>query len=41
MRAGSRLESAMLPNVSYRVCKPEEREEALAWALGEPAVAHA
>jgi hypothetical protein len=39
MRAGSRLESAMLPNVSYRVCKPEEREEALAWALGEPAVA--
>jgi len=41
MRAGSRLESAMLPNVSYRVCKPEEREEALAWALGEPAVAQA
>ena len=40
MRAGSRLESAMLPNISYRVCKPDEREEALAWTLGrQPAQA--
>lgn len=35
MRAATRLESAMLPNVSYRVYEPEERDEALAWALGE------
>jgi hypothetical protein len=35
MRAGTRLESAMLPNVSYRVYEPEEREEALDWALGK------
>jgi len=41
MRVGTRLESAFLPNVSYRVCKPEERDEALEWALGQPAVAHA
>jgi hypothetical protein len=34
MRAASRLESAMLPNISYRVFDPEERDEALAWALG-------
>ena len=34
MRFGTRLESAMLPNISYRVYQPEEREEALAWALG-------
>ena len=31
MRVGTRLESAMLPNISYRVCKPEERDEALSW----------
>ena len=31
VRAGTRLESAMLPFVSYRVFKPEERTEALAW----------
>ena len=36
MRFGTRLESAMLPNISYRVYQPEEREEALAWALGTP-----
>ena len=35
MRAATRLESAMLPNISYRVYEPEEREEALAWAAGE------
>ncbi len=39
MRFGTRLESAMLPNISYRVCKPEERDEALTWALGEPVAA--
>jgi len=43
MRVSSRLESAMLPNISYRVCKPEERDEALAWAfeqtVGEPIAA--
>jgi hypothetical protein len=38
MRAGTRLESAMLPNVSYRVYEPEEREEALEWALGKELV---
>ena len=35
MRAATRLESAMLPNIHYRVYEPEERDEALAWALGE------
>ena len=35
IRVGSRIESAMLPNISYRVYQPEEREEALAWATGE------
>ena len=35
MRFGTRLESAMLPNISYRVCKPEERDEALEWAMGK------
>ena len=39
MRVGTRLESAMLPNISYRVCKPEERDDALAWALGRETVA--
>lgn len=35
VRMWSRLESAMLPFVSYRVFEPEGREEALAWAKGE------
>jgi hypothetical protein len=35
MRFGTRIESAMLPNISYRVCKPEEREEALGWVIGK------
>ena len=39
IRAGTRLESALLPNISYRVYEPEEREEALAWALGGQPVA--
>ncbi len=31
LRAGSRVESALLPFVSYRVFEPAQREEALAW----------
>lgn len=43
VRAGTRLESAMLPNIKYRVYEPEEREEAFAWvaagsSAGTPAV---
>lgn len=34
VRAGTRLESAMLPTISYRVYMPEERAEALAWVAG-------
>lgn len=34
VRAGTRLESALLPNISYRTCMPEERDEALAWVKG-------
>lgn len=37
VRAGTRLESAMLPFVRYRVFMPDEREEALAWVNGKPA----
>lgn len=32
VRAGTRIESALLPFISYRVFKPEQRDEALAWA---------
>lgn len=35
VRVGTRLESALLPNISYRTYLPEERDEALAWAKGE------
>ena len=38
MRIGTRLESAMLPNIAYRVCKPEEREDALQWVMGKELV---
>jgi hypothetical protein len=41
MRIATRLESALLPNISYRVCKPEERDEALAWVQGKEAMAEA
>jgi hypothetical protein len=34
VRAGSRLESAMLPGIKYRVYEPDERAEALAWVTG-------
>ena len=33
VRVGTRLESAMLPNISYQTYLPEERDEALAWVL--------
>lgn len=33
IRVGTRIESAMLPFISYRVYEPEEREEALQWVL--------
>lgn len=35
IRVLTRFESAALPYVSYRVYEPEEREEALDWALGK------
>jgi hypothetical protein len=34
VRVGTRLESAVLPNISYRTYMPEERDEALAWVTG-------
>ena len=34
IRVGTRLESALLPNISYRTCEPEDRDEALAWVSG-------
>jgi hypothetical protein len=37
MRVLTRLESAMLPFVSYRVFQPDERDEALAWVRGTAA----
>lgn len=37
LRAGTRLESAILPSISYRVFTPEHREEALAWVEGKAA----
>ena len=37
IRAGSRIESALLPGISYMVAGPEGRDEALAWVMtGEP-----
>jgi hypothetical protein len=41
VRAGTRLESAMLPNIKYRVYEPDERAEALAWVTGVGASAAA
>ena len=34
IRAGTRLESAILPNSKYRGYEPDERAEALAWVTG-------
>jgi hypothetical protein len=36
VRMGTRIESAMLPFISYRTFLPEERDRALAWVEGEP-----
>ena len=35
IRAGTRLESALLPSIRYRVYMADERDEALAWVIGE------
>ncbi|HEY1144738.1 MAG TPA: STAS/SEC14 domain-containing protein [Allosphingosinicella sp.] len=35
VRVATRIESALLPFISYRVFLPEERDEALAWVRGE------
>lgn len=40
VRAGTRLESALLPNISYRTCLPGERDGALAWVIGASTVPH-
>ncbi|QIK78679.1 STAS/SEC14 domain-containing protein [Sphingomonas piscis] len=34
IRAGTRIESAMLPFISYRTFMPDERDNALAWVEG-------
>lgn len=34
IRITSRVESALLPFVTYRVCEPAQRDEALAWVIG-------
>lgn len=34
IRAASRLESAVLPFISYRVFEPQDRDAALAWVSG-------
>ena len=33
VRVGTRIESAMLPFISYRTYEPDERDEALAWVF--------
>lgn len=38
VRAGTRIESAMLPFISYRTFEPCARDEALAWVKGDGAV---
>jgi hypothetical protein len=35
VRAGTRLESALLPGINYRTYMPDERDEALAWVTGK------
>lgn len=37
VRLGTRVESALLPFVSYQVFFPEQRDEALAWVEGRSA----
>jgi hypothetical protein len=33
IRVGTRIESAMLPMISYRTYEPDERDEALTWVF--------
>jgi hypothetical protein len=40
LRALTRLESALLPHVSYRTFTPDEREQALAWVEGRSPLPH-
>lgn len=35
LRIGTRIESALLPFISYKVFEPAQRDEALAWVEGE------
>ena len=35
VRAATRIESAVLPHISYRVFEPDARDEALAWVKGD------
>ena len=37
MRWGTRIESALLPGITYRTFKPEHRAEALTWVTGDDA----
>lgn len=41
VRVGTRLESALLPNIRYRTYLPEEHDEALAWVTGTGVAAEA
>jgi len=34
IRAATKIESALLPHISYRVFEPDARDEALAWVIG-------
>ena len=40
IRAGTRIESAMLPFISYRTFLPDQREEAFAWVTGRQPLPH-
>jgi hypothetical protein len=35
VRTGARIESAMLPFISYRTFTPDQRDRALSWVTGE------
>lgn len=35
IRAVTKIESALLPHINYRVFEPEDRDEALAWVMDE------
>jgi uncharacterized protein (DUF1778 family) len=39
VRIGTRVESAVLPFISYKTFEPAQREEALAWVKGAPSAA--